>query len=84
MRVLRIVTAIAATLATGATAYAADIPRPVYKAPVAAPVYNWSGFYLGGQAGGAFSDSTWATDATINGLFVTENHSESSWIWFAD
>lgn len=80
MRALRIATAIAATVAMGTVASAADIPAPVYKAPAAVPFYNWSGFYVGGQAGGAFSDSTWATDATINGLLVTENHSESSWI----
>lgn len=80
MRIRTIALAFASSVAIGAAAHAADIPRPVYKAPVAAPLYNWSGFYLGGQVGGAFSDSTWSTDATINGLFVTENHSESSWI----
>jgi outer membrane immunogenic protein len=37
-------------LASG-SAGAADIPAPVYKAPVAAAVYNWTGFYLGGNAG---------------------------------
>lgn len=61
---------------------AADIARPVYKAPVAAPVqiYNWSGLYIGGQAGGAWSDSTWATDATNNTVFIPVDHSESSWM----
>ncbi len=34
-------------------AMAADLPAkaPVYKAPVAASVYNWTGFYIGGNAG---------------------------------
>lgn len=44
--------ALAAFLFSGA-AIAADIPQPapVYRAPVVAPVYNWTGFYLGGNAG---------------------------------
>ena len=34
-------------------ASAADMPAkaPVYKAPIAAPVYNWTGLYVGGVAG---------------------------------
>ena len=37
---------------TGATcAVAADL---YYKAPVAVPVYNWTGFYIGGNVGGAW------------------------------
>jgi outer membrane immunogenic protein len=73
---------VAASMTAAASAHAADIARPVYKAPVVAPVviYNWSGFYLGGQAGGAFSDTSWATNATNNAVFVTENHSKDSWI----
>jgi outer membrane immunogenic protein len=36
-------------------AHAADIPRPVYKAPVSAPApFSWSGCYLGGQVGWAW------------------------------
>ena len=36
-----------------------------YKAPAAyAPMYNWTGFYLGIHGGGAWGDSDW------NGLAV--------------
>ena len=37
----------------GTSAYAADLPqRPAYKQPVVmAPVYNWTGCYLGGNIG---------------------------------
>jgi outer membrane immunogenic protein len=42
----------AALIALGATANAADLPARVYtKAPVVAPVLNWSGFYIGGGFG---------------------------------
>jgi outer membrane immunogenic protein len=45
---------VASVLAFGATAAsAADLPQRYYKAPppVAAAVYDWSGFYVGGNAG---------------------------------
>lgn len=48
----------AAGLVLGAqSASAADLGRPVYKAPAPAVVaaYNWSGFYIGGHLGGAWS-----------------------------
>jgi outer membrane immunogenic protein len=43
-------------LALGSPAFATDLPAPVYKAPVykapaASPLYNWSGFYIGGNVG---------------------------------
>jgi opacity protein-like surface antigen len=39
-------------------ATAADLPvkTPIYKAPIAPAVYNWTGFYLGGHIGGAWSN----------------------------
>ena len=51
----RLLSAIAATIASLATcmaAQAADLPtEPVYKAPVVAAVCNWTGFYIGANAG---------------------------------
>jgi opacity protein-like surface antigen len=42
----------ALVLASGAQA--ADLAaRPVYKAPAAAPVWSWTGFYVGANVGGA-------------------------------
>jgi outer membrane immunogenic protein len=38
-----------------------------YKAPVYAPMYNWTGFYLGINGGGAFGNSDW------NGLGVSNS-----------
>jgi outer membrane immunogenic protein len=53
-------------LALAAPAAAADM-RPIAKAPVAPPpveqVYNWTGFYIGGHVGGAFSgDNTFGNN----------------------
>jgi outer membrane immunogenic protein len=63
-----------ALVALGATApaLAADLAaRPAYtKAPVyAAPIYNWTGFYIGGHIGGAFDNN--------NGFAGTTNSSNS-------
>lgn len=45
-------------------AHAADLPttkgRPPAPAPAYAP-YSWTGFYIGGQLGGAWNDSSWST-----------------------
>jgi outer membrane immunogenic protein len=60
----RILLATAALLAFAATtpAGAADLPRvqPVVKAPVVAPpvAYNWTGFYVGINGGGAWGRSS--------------------------
>jgi outer membrane immunogenic protein len=52
---------VVALVALGATApaLAADLgDRPYVKAPAyAAPIYNWTGFYIGGHVGGAISSN---------------------------
>jgi outer membrane immunogenic protein len=42
------------------------VPRQAPLAPVAyaPPVYNWSGFYVGGHVGGGFADSSWSDPFT--------------------
>jgi outer membrane immunogenic protein len=57
-------------LAVGSVAFvcsaeAADLPparMPPAVAPIAyaPPVYNWTGFYIGGNIGGGFADSRWS------------------------
>jgi outer membrane immunogenic protein len=48
-------------------AAAADLPqRPVYKAPIVAPAFNWTGFYLGVYGGYAFG--TGDTDGFNGGM----------------
>jgi outer membrane immunogenic protein len=62
-----------ALVALGATvpALAADLPARTYtKAPAyAAPLYNWTGFYIGGHIGGAFSG-----DNNFGGLTTGNNN----------
>jgi outer membrane immunogenic protein len=57
MKKLLLGTAAAVILATTLPASAADLAaRPYTKAPAytPAPIYNWTGFYIGGHVGGAF------------------------------
>jgi opacity protein-like surface antigen len=62
----RLLAGIATVVAVGAigevagvsSAFAADLPM-MTKAPVLAPYYDWSGFYVGGQVGwGEFRNQT--------------------------
>ena len=59
----RILIASALALAAGGQALAADLPppapmprAPATYVPVAAPYYNWTGFYIGGNLGGGFTN----------------------------
>src|SRR5437868_4728581 len=50
-------------LVAAGSANAADLPpRLAYKAPpppIVAPVYNWTGFYVGGHFGGGWARKAW-------------------------
>jgi outer membrane immunogenic protein len=66
-----------ALIALGASvpAMAADLAaRPYTKAPayVPAPIYNWTGFYIGGHVGGAFNGS--------NGFGGTSDNSDGRFL----
>src|SRR6516225_8295132 len=60
--------AFAALVAGPATA--ADLARPVYRRPVvvAAPVYTWTGFYVGGNVGGSWGNAR--TDIVGSGSVI--------------
>jgi len=65
------------------TAYAADMAvPPAAYAPVVVPTpyYDWSGFYLGGNAGGAWvwNSGTTITDTIVGGV-IAANQRNSVW-----
>jgi outer membrane immunogenic protein len=67
---LSLVPAIALLGLVGAgSAFAADLSvAPLYKAPpvVAPTAYNWSGFYVGANGGGAWGTSNWDSTGAFN------------------
>jgi outer membrane immunogenic protein len=64
------------------SANAADLPMhaPAYAPPPPAPVYNWTGCYVGGGGGYAF----WQQDSflTIGGVPITASQSNGGKGWF--
>jgi outer membrane immunogenic protein len=61
-------------------AIAADLPPPMAPpprapaayVPVVSPAYNWSGFYIGLNAGYGFADSTWTAPGFTSGSFSVD------------
>ena len=64
----RVVFACLGMLGLAATANAADLPRRYDPVPQRAfvPVYNWTGFYIGINGGGAWGDSKWDSVGTFD------------------
>jgi outer membrane immunogenic protein len=71
--------------------FAADLPRPSYKAPIYAPsFYSWTGFYAGINGGYGFGKSDWTgaggTGSTkpkgaLAGVTVGYNLQTGAWVW---
>ncbi len=58
----RICVAVLGQLVASGSAFAADLPALVAKAPVGAPApaYSWTGLYVGGHLGGAWGNDDWS------------------------
>ena len=66
-------TAALVALVAGGSAMAADLRvKPIYKAPPPVEVYNWTGFYIGGHVGWAWTDTTWV-DPRSNANLISDN-----------
>jgi outer membrane immunogenic protein len=66
----------AASIVLGtASVQAADLAAQYTKAPVMAPAYNWTGFYVGGNVGGQWgnSDPTTSTVFSPTGYFAASS-----------
>ncbi len=77
--------------AMAAPSFAADLPRPSYKAPIySVPGYSWTGFYAGINAGYGFGKSDWSGAGTtgstspkgaLAGVTLGYNLQTGSWVW---
>jgi outer membrane immunogenic protein len=68
-------------IAVVSSASAADMAVPYSKAPgptMMATAYNWSGFYIGGEVGGAWSNAAYLHTNTT-GTIDPITHNASSW-----
>jgi outer membrane immunogenic protein len=95
-RALTAAIAIAALAVTAQSAGAADMPirSPVVKGPVVAPapVYNWTGWYVGGHLGYGWGDKSWSfpgevvtvdygVDGFLAGGQLGFNIQNGPWVW---
>ena len=78
MKFKTLVASVAFSVLGTAVAGAADMPMKAPPPPPPLPVFSWTGFYVGGNIGGAWSRNTW-TDTILltnfnnggnNGAFI--------------
>ena len=88
-KMIRTGVSLAALMMAPVVAHAADLPR-TYKAPayVAPAVANWTGFYVGLNAGYGFGKSNWdipAVDTSpkgfLGGVTLGYNFQTGLWLW---
>jgi outer membrane immunogenic protein len=80
-------------VAMASPSFAADLPRPAYKAPLYVAPFSWSGFYVGINGGYGWGTSSWTDpvsgfstgDFDVNGALVGGtlgyNLQTGSWVW---
>ncbi|HVV62136.1 MAG TPA: outer membrane protein [Pseudolabrys sp.] len=77
-------------LAMAGPSLAADLPRPVYKAPAYVAPFSWSGFYVGINGGYGWGTSNWSGPGTtgsvkpkggLAGGTIGYNMQTGVWVW---
>jgi len=87
--ILKCMAAAAVLLTAPLGAKAADLPRPSYKAPAyVAPLFTWTGFYVGLNGGYGFGKSNWDVPAVslspkgvVAGATLGYNLQTGYWVW---
>src|SRR5882672_10075795 len=80
----KLVLALVATAALAGSASAADLAaRPYTKAPMMAPAYSWTGFYIfGGIGGGLWDSDTTIRDSVTGANILGVNQKQGGDGWF--
>jgi len=80
----KLVLALSAVAAFTGSALAADLPARTYsKAPMMAPVYNWTGFYIfGGVGGGLWDADTRVVNHTTGAGLLPLNQKQGGDGWY--
>src|SRR5271166_2819550 len=75
---------IAATALFGGSAEAADLARPVpvYRPPPVVTYFTWTGCYVGGNVGGAWTHTDWTDQIPGDPFFGTDfgSHNANGWL----
>ena len=72
--------ALVLSIGAASAALAADLPAPALPpiyAPTPPPVYNWTGFYIGGNLGGGLSTSSFSDP--LGNVFPSPTAAARSW-----
>jgi outer membrane immunogenic protein len=83
IRVRKILLATATLIALANPAICADMRAPLYKAPPLAPVWSWTGCYVGGLAGGLWARQKDWIVRTPGGAFFGQSlggHEADGWL----
>lgn len=90
-RFFQLAAAAGLALTMASPSFAADLPRPAYKAPIyVAPLFSWTGFYIGINGGYAWADADWtgtsgsASTKPKGGLLggtIGFNYQTGAWVW---
>lgn len=89
-RLIQLAVAGLLAVAMASPSFAADLPRPAYKAPVYVAPFSWTGFYVGLNGGYGFGKSDWSSAATsgspspkgaLIGGTIGYNLQTLNWVW---